>query len=216
MSNIPHIKDKIVGLLESECCRNDAEDNENNMSFVLCKNDAFDAKLLIYLIERKDTNKLYLTLRLDLKQMHYADTWRRSFELEKWIINPASSFSNKPINKILQRKNEILDFFTCCFFVSNPYDPKLSYTESTLAFGGDLLSSIKNISLSFEERTVNCGYPAITIEDFLSLKQIICNGYVVSGDTLSKISIYAYSHIAKCQSRRREEIEKKRSKKKIK
>lgn len=216
MSNIPEIKDKIVGLLESECCLDDADNTENNMSFVLCQNKAFDSKLLINVIDKKCDSRLYIELRLNLNILHWGGSWKRSFLFDDWIINPMSSFSSKPIKKILQRKNEILDFFTCCFLVSNTDRPELGYTESTLTYGGYLYAAIKKISLSFEEGTVNCGYPAITIEDFISMKDILCNKYSVSFETLSAISIDAQQHIAICQNRRREEMEKKKSKKKNK
>ncbi len=216
MSNIPHIKDKIIGLLESECCRNDEEKNENNMSFILCQNNAFDAKLLIGVIDKKDTNRLYIQVKLNINHLHWVHIYKKSYIFDDWLISPASSFSNKPIIKILQRKNDILDFFTCCSFLINPYVQDIERTESTLVFNGDSSTAIKKIFLSFETRTVSFdNLTTISIEDFVSLKDIICNNYEISYETLSEISSRSRDHIFECAKRRKEEIENKKNKKKI-
>lgn len=216
MSNIPHIKDKIIGLLESECCRNDEEKNENNMSFILCQNDAFDAKLLIDVIDKKETNRLYIQVKLNINHIHWGCVYKKSHIFNDWIISPASSFSNKPIIKILQRKNDILDFFICCSFLIHSYVQDIECTESTLVFNGDSSTAIKKIFLSFETRTVSFdNLTTISIEDFVSLKDIICNNYEISYETLSEISSRSRDHIFECAKRRKEEIENKKNKKKI-
>lgn len=217
MSNIPHIKDKIIGLLESECCRNDEEKNENNMSFILCQNDAFDAKLLIDVIEKKEANRLYIQFKLNINNLYWGHIYKNSHIFNDWLISPASSFSNKPIIKILQRKNDILDFFICCSFLMNPYVQDIECTESTLTFKGDSSTVIKKIFLSFETRTVSFdGLIIISIEDFFSLKDIICNNYEISYETLPEIASRSRDHISECAKRRKEEIENKKNKKKNK
>jgi len=217
MSNIPHIKDKIIGLLESECCRNDEEKNENNMSFILCQNNAFDAKLLIDVIDKKDTNRLYIQVKLNINHLHWVHIYKKSYIFDDWLISPASSFSNKPIIKILQRKNDILDFFTCCSFLINPYVQDIERTESTLVFNGDSSTAIKKIFLSFETRTVSFdNLTTISIEDFVSLKDIICNNYEISYETLPEIASRSRDHIFEYAKRRKEETENKKNKKKNK
>lgn len=214
MSNIPYIKDKVIGLLDSECSRNNEGTSDNVTSFILCQKEAFDAKLLIDVFDNKRFDRLYISFKLDLTQLYYLNNWIKSFVLCDWLLNPASSFSTKPINKILQRRSDILDFFTCCYFVVNPYNPVLGYTESTLTFNGDFHTTIKRLSLSFETRAVFVNDSKISIEDFVSLNDIICNDYKISYENLREISIRSQSYISECLARRREEEEKKRSKKK--
>ena len=203
MSNTPHIKDKIIGLLESECCRNDEEKNEDNMSFILCQNNAFDAKLLIDVIDKKEANRLYIQFKLNINDIHWGCVYKKSHIFNDWLISPASSFSNKQIIKILQRKNDILDFFTCCSFLMNPYVKDIERTESTLTFKGDSSTGIKKILLSFETRTVSFdGLTIISIEDFFSLKDIICNNYEISYETLREIASRSRDHVCECVKNR--------------